>query len=98
MDSPVLFCATSQVTAPFARAVPGPALLPPDGKGREETPSEASESVPRPWDALVAAGTQGHRASGTWGLRDTEAQLLLTPVATQDNTRSCSGAGNPALD
>ena len=47
--------------------------------GREEAPSGASASASRPWDAAVAAGTQG------------QARLLLTLAATQGNATGSHG-------
>lgn len=88
--------ATSQVTPPFAMALPGPALLPPDGKGRG-----AERDLGVCVTSLGRGG--GSRDSGTQRLGDLgtqgQARLPVTPVATQDNGRSQTraGIGNLAL-
>lgn len=81
MDSPVLFqagagtrggqcpqcppSATSQVTSPFATALPSPALLPPDGKGRgAERPRSLCDVLGMWW------WQQGLRDTETRGLGD----------------------------
>lgn len=99
MDSPILFQARADPRAGHSpwgalgvRYPPAPghcslprcvARLRCRQMGREEAPSGASASASRPWDAAVAAGTQG------------QARLLLTLAATQGNAAGSPARPTP---
>lgn len=99
MDSPILFQARADARAGRSPRgalgvrcppVPGHCSLPRSvarlrcrQMGREEAPSGASASASRPWDAAVAAGTQG------------QARLLLTLAATQGNAAGSPARPTP---